>query len=72
MGGGVLLENWLLMFDRYIKWNVPVSIKIFNQICLFFCCVKSSNLLIYSFFCVKVKQNKVVFHVYKAVIACQT
>ena len=30
MGGGVLSENWLLMFDRYIKWNVPVSIKITN------------------------------------------
>ena len=30
MGGGVLSENWLLTFDRYmyIKWNVPVSIKI--------------------------------------------
>ena len=30
MGGGVLSENWLQMFDRYIKWNVPVSIKILN------------------------------------------
>ena len=30
MGGGVLSENRLLMFDRYIKWNVPVSIKILN------------------------------------------
>ena len=28
MGGGVLSENWLLTFDRYIKSNVPVSIKI--------------------------------------------
>ena len=26
MGGGVLSENQLLKFDRYIKWNVPVSI----------------------------------------------
>ena len=24
MGGGVLSENRLLTFDRYIKWNVPV------------------------------------------------
>ena len=38
MGGGVLSENWLLTFDRYIKLNVPVSIKISKQICLFFCC----------------------------------
>ena len=30
MVGGVLLENWLLMFDRYIKWNIPVSVKILN------------------------------------------
>ena len=30
MGGGVLSENWLLMFDRYIKWNFPVSIKILS------------------------------------------
>ena len=30
MGGGVLSENLLLTFDRYIKWNVPVSIKISN------------------------------------------
>ena len=30
MGGGVLLENWLLMFDMYIKWNIPVSVKISN------------------------------------------
>ena len=30
MGGGVLSENRLLEFDRYIKWNVPVSIKILN------------------------------------------
>ena len=28
-GGGVLSENRLLTFDRYIKWNVPV-IKISN------------------------------------------
>ena len=27
MGGEVLTENRLLMFDRYIKSNVPVSIK---------------------------------------------
>ena len=30
MGGGVLLENRLLTFYRYIKWNVHVSIKISN------------------------------------------
>ena len=30
MGGGVLSENQLLAFDRYIKWNVPVSNKISN------------------------------------------
>ena len=30
MGGGVLSEKGLLKFDRYIKWNVPVSIKISN------------------------------------------
>ena len=30
MGGGVLSENRLLTFDRYIKLNVPVSIKISN------------------------------------------
>ena len=30
MGGGVLSENQLLMFNRYIKSNVPVSIKISN------------------------------------------
>ena len=30
MGGCVLSENWLLTIHRYIKWNVPVSIKISN------------------------------------------
>ena len=30
MSGGVLSENQLLTFDRYIKWNVHVSIKISN------------------------------------------
>ena len=30
MGGGVLSENRLLTFDRYIKWNIAVSIKISN------------------------------------------
>ena len=30
MGGGVLSENLLPMNDRYIKWNVPVSIKMSN------------------------------------------
>ena len=29
MGGGVLSENWLLVFDRDIKWNVPVSNRMF-------------------------------------------
>ena len=28
MGGGVLSENQCPMFDRYIKWNVSVSVKI--------------------------------------------
>ena len=31
MGGGVLSENLLLTFDRYIKSNVPVSTKILNH-----------------------------------------
>ena len=26
--GGWVIGNQLLTFDRYIKWNVPVSIKI--------------------------------------------
>ena len=30
MGGGVISENRLLMSDRYIELNVPVSIKISN------------------------------------------
>ena len=30
MGGWVLSENWLLTIHRYIKWNVPFSIKILN------------------------------------------
>ena len=30
MGGWVLSENQLETIDRYIKWNVPVSIKILN------------------------------------------
>ena len=32
MGGGVLSENRLLTFDRYIKLNVPVSIKISKEV----------------------------------------
>ena len=68
MGGGVLSENWLLMFDRYIKSNVPVSIKMLNPNLPVFCCVKSSMLCINEFiFC----ENKVAFRDYKAVIACQ-
>ena len=52
MGGGVLSENQLLTFDRYIKWNVPVSIKISNpSLPVFLLC--ESNL-----FCVKIKQKK--------------
>ena len=31
MGGGILSENLFLTFDRYIKSNVPVSIKISNH-----------------------------------------
>ena len=70
IGGGVLSENWLKTIDRYIKWNVPVSIKIWNPnlpVFLFCEIIQFMHL-----FCVKIKQNKVVFHVYKAVIACQT
>ena len=44
MGGGILSENQSLTFARYIKWNVPVSIKILNPNLPVFCCVKSSNL----------------------------
>ena len=47
MGGGVLLENQLLTFDRYIKWNIPVSIKISNPNLPV--CLKSSNLHINKF-----------------------
>ena len=71
MGGGVLSENWLLMFDRYIKSNVPVSIKILKpNLPVFLLCeiLQSMHKLIYFVW----KQNKVVFRVYKAVTACQT
>ena len=57
MGGGVLSENLLLTFDRYIKSNVPVSIKISNHnrpVYLLYEIIQST-------FCVKIKQKKVVF-----------
>ena len=50
MDGGVLSENWLLTFDRYIKWNVPVSIKILNpNLPVFLLCeiIQSTHKLIY-------------------------
>ena len=50
MGGGVLSENRLLMFDGYIKWNVPVSIKILNlNLPVFLSCeiIQSTYKLIY-------------------------
>ena len=50
MGGGVLSENWLLTFDRYMKSNVPVSIKISNpNLPVFLLCeiIQSMHKLIY-------------------------
>ena len=50
MGGGVLSENWILMFERNIKSNVPVSIKILNPILpVFLLCeiLQSMHKLIY-------------------------
>ena len=50
MGGGVLSEIRLLTFDRYIKWKVPVSIKISNPILpVFLSCeiIQSTYKLIY-------------------------
>ena len=50
MGDGVLSENWLLMLDWYIKWNVPVSIKISNPyLPVFLLCeiIQSTHKLIY-------------------------
>ena len=50
MGGGVLSENRLLTFDRYITWSVPVSIKISNpNLHLFLLCeiIQSTHILIY-------------------------
>ena len=49
-GGGVLSENRLLMFDRYIKSIVPVSIKISNpNLPVFLLCeiIQSTHKLIY-------------------------
>ena len=71
MGGGVLSKSWFLTFDRYIKWNVSVSIKISNPnvpVVLLREIIESAHKLILC----EIKQNKVVFCVYKAVIACQT
>ena len=50
MGGWVLSENWLLAIHRYIKWNVPVSIKISNpNLHVFLLCeiIQSMHKLIY-------------------------
>ena len=50
MGGWVLSENRLLTFDRYIKSNVPVSIKISNpNLLVFLLCdfIQSMHKLIY-------------------------
>ena len=50
MGGGVLSENQLVTFDRYIKWNVAVSIKILNSnLFVFLLCeiIQSKDKLIY-------------------------
>ena len=50
MGGGVLSKNWLLLFDRYIQSNVPVSIKISNSnlpVFLFCEIIQSTHKLIY-------------------------
>ena len=50
MGGCVLVENQLLTFDRYIKWNVPVSIKLSNPnlpVCLLCEIIQSTHKLIY-------------------------
>ena len=50
MGGWVVSENQLLIFDRYIKWNVPVSINILNPnlpVFLLFEIVQSTHKLIY-------------------------
>ena len=50
MGGGVLWNSWLSKFDRYIKWNVPVSIKISNPnlpVALLCEIIQSTHKLIY-------------------------
>ena len=67
MGGGVLSQNLLLMFDRYIKRNVSVSIKILNPNLPVFCWVKSSKQRINLFY---MKIKKMVVCVYKAIFAC--
>ena len=45
MGGGVLSENQLLTFDKYIESNVPVSIKIsyLNLPAFLFCEITQST-----------------------------
>ena len=50
MDGGVLSENPLLTFDRFIKWNVPVLIKILNpNLPVFLLCeiIQTTHKLIY-------------------------
>ena len=65
MGGWVLSENWFLTIHRYIKWNVPVSIKISNpNLPVFALCEIIQSLHKFIYF---------VFQVHKAaIIACQT
>ena len=56
MGGWILLENLLLTFDRFIKWNVPVSIKMSNpNLPVFLLCeiIQTAHKLIN----VKIKKN---------------
>ena len=50
MGGGVLSKSRFLAFDRYIKLNVPVSIKMSNpNLPVFLLCeiIQYTNKLIY-------------------------
>ena len=55
MGGGVLLENLLLTYERYIKWNVPAaSIKISNPNLPFFLLCEIIQTLL-NFIYVKIK-----------------
>ena len=75
MGGGVLSENRLLTFDRYINplSIVPVSIKILNHnLPVLLSCEIIQSMHKFNLCCVKIKKLFSVFTAYKAVIACQT